>query len=206
MKKTIKKLLPLVLACFVFVSLNSFSVKAAGLSIGSASGNTYENEFFNLKLVLPSNFAFVSNEKLADESELSLEELNDPALAVEKINGGLSPFVAYAYDETEKNNVNISISAIDGYTEADLFAEVKDAMGGVYSEYGYDEYAVDVVDAEIMGEPHYKMISELKIGDLHIYQETVALLKDGYCITITASADSKDLAAACTSDITKLAK
>lgn len=206
MKRTIKKLLPLVLACFVFVSLNSFSVKAAGLSIGSASGNTYENEYFNLKLALPDNFAFVDNEQLAEESELSLEELNDPSLAIKQIDDGMSPFVAYAYDETGKNNVNISISAIDGYTEADLFAEVKEAMGGVYAEYNYDEYAVDVVDVEIMGEPHYKMLSELKIGDLHIYQETVAIINNGYCITITASADNKDLAAACMSNITKLAK
>ncbi len=192
MKSIIKNASLMLLSLVLVVSFCVTPVRAAGFSVGTTEGDTYANEFFGKKLVLPKGYTFLEGQELATQSGTPLKELNDPAGLVKTIDGGDSVIICYAFDSTGKNNINVSLAKIDMDNEQEVMNILKDFLSDLYTSSGYVVNKLEVNKKKVAGEDHYVLSADLSIGEVNCYQEAVTFLKDGYAMTLTASAFTTD--------------
>ena len=204
MKRTIKNLLSLLLVFSLCISLNAVPVRAAASITGVVSDNVYENEYFGIRLVLPDGYHFIDDEDVASKSGITVEELHDQDTMKQMMNMGKAPCVCYAYDSTNRNNINISMIHLTSSSEQELATGSRDYLRELYPANGYEVNSVEVEEQEVAGETHYVLLTDIVVSGINCYQASVFFVKDGYCMTIATSANPMEKAKETFSHIEKL--
>lgn len=157
--------------------------------LGSSSGNVYENYFMGLSVILPESFQFADDKTLAEETGNPEAYLTDGKFTVQSESDITGLMVAEAHDKGSSDNVNITITNLNGYklSEKELADIIKEQTRSTYDDMGLITAEHEVREVEFAGEKHYEVWYTGELMGYNMYQRSLLMIKDGYamCIAIT---------------------
>ena len=166
---------------------------------GVVSGDTYTNEYFGVKYVLPEGFVFQDEEVKADLQEKVGQVITDEKMA-EALESGKMLYDMLAASESGSNiNVVIQYTGVSGVESQDVSAlleGIKEEMVEYYENSGMtvNSFEVGTYKNEATGDeyPASKMNADVFGATLDL--EQVMIFADGYLMIVTAtSADEAEL-------------
>lgn len=192
-------------------STSSASASATELDIGVVSGDTYSNEVFGVKYVLPAGYAFLDEARIAELNK-TVGDLSNSELVAEALRSGTA-VIAMAAESNGGNGDNVNVSIAYSDTPA---ASAIDAAA-------YAEYAKELVPAQLeqagatvksvesgtyrnptTGEEYASLKATLQIDGEDRCQDQVYVVKDGYLLTVTSTASTPEETEALLATLSKL--
>ena len=180
-------------------------VNAAEFTSGTVSGNVYENSFFGYRVTLPAGYSFVGSDELAAVTGKTKDVLASEKEIVNSIEDGSVMTVAYAVDSSGSDSINVVISKVDpSDTENGMMTAARDALVPIFTDNGFSDVSIDVVNKTVAGESHDVLVINATIEGFNFYEQQMGAIKDGYSINITAANYGDDDTDTMLGNITKI--
>jgi len=176
------------------VTGKSTAAKKKELSIGEVKKNVYVNDYFGLKLAVPDGFTFGDAAAVAEIDGSTEAFIKDKDAVIKTIKKGDPVTVAYADNEDNYDNINVTINLADVETDLkkqleDSIPEVKDTL----KEIGITPKEVSVVKAKVSGKDTYLLTTHGLISDEYdIYQKQYMGTEGDYTVCITFTSFARD--------------
>ncbi len=189
MKSIFKRGIAVLVSAVIFMCLvPAQRVSAAEFTSGTVSGNVYENSFFGYRVTLPEGYSFVGTDELAAVTGKAKDLLASDQEIVKSIEDGSVMTVAYAVDASGLNSINVVISKVNPTdTENEMMTSARDALAPFFTDNGFADVTIDVVNKVVAGENHDVLVISANIGGTGFYEQQMGSIKDGYSINITAA-------------------
>jgi len=176
------------------VTGKSTAAKKKELSIGEVKKNVYVNDYFGLKLAVPDGFTFGDEAAVAEIDGSTEAFIKDKDAVIKTIKKGDPVTVAYADNEDNYDNINVTINLAD--VETDLKKQLEDSIPEVKNtlkEIGITPKEVSVVKAKVSGKDTYLLTTHGLISDEYdIYQKQYMGTEGDYTVCITFTSFARD--------------
>ena len=177
-------------------------------STGTVDGNVYENEYFGIKLTVPTDYSFLDDETLAQVSGMAADVMKDNKAAAAALENGTAAIVAYAIKNGAADNINVTIQSNASlanaiFDEKAIMEASMDQLKTVLESQGAEISAVEVVEKEVAGENHWVIELTGNVSGMELHERIVNFQKGDYMMAIAASSFNNEDAETLMSGIEK---
>ena len=198
MKRIIAVLMILVLSLSLFACGDKDTKKAEPgfyennekFQIGEIKGDTYENKFFGIKCEIDNGWTFSTKEEIAELNNFTMDYL--PEDLVEYYENSTNFIDMYASREQSFDNINISASKlskseIESFDAKKNFEQAIPSLEETFENMGYTDCEFDIIKTTVDGVEYDAYRCTAQLETLSLYQEQIAVIRNGYLVTITVT-------------------
>ena len=167
-------------------------------TIGKTEGFEYENEFFNIKLVLDDKWYISSEEELKQLQQTTLDVLDKDYLQ-EAFDNNQAVFVfsAETLFETNLEKYSNIVIVVEGLPLSNLKVEqvIKnslDATKETFEQQGAVVESIEMADIQVKDHVEKGVKTHLNISGMDAYQTQIFIVKDKYCLTFGITTFSEE--------------
>lgn len=202
--KTLQKLAALLLALCLLAALGGCqklqqaadAVNAKEFSMGTVNGNSYENDFVDIRCELPEDWTIYDEAQLAEMIGLYADTFTEGDFKnlVEETGSSL---IFYAQNPNTLSSINITVADTESYNMAmGDHKKLVDAMIEQMPEMLEQAYMTDVkVEADTFsfcGEDTYGIYITASVYETPIFERQVVAVEGTYSITLTVCSYHED--------------
>ena len=182
MKNVLRKGFAIIIsAAIVMCLIPAQKISAAEFELGTATVNTYENNYFGHRITLPDGYVFCAS------------ELGSPETAMALVNSGAGITIIEAESTTGIANMNIILTnGATGYTEKTILEEgIAEIKATLSEEITLNK--IEVQNRKVAGSKHDILVMSASIGEMTFSQRQVVLINGDYgmIITLTGADDAE---------------
>lgn len=157
-------------------------------SIGSASGNTYKNEFIGIQCVLDGNWVFKTDEEMRQINQITSD------LVDEEYKNFVSNLTVVqdmmAVNTNQMDTINVVLEKLSGanlFLTADQYMSLsKDATVNALASMGLNIVSAEVTKVQFAGEEHAALVIQADVEGIAVYEVLLAIKCNGYMACVTA--------------------
>ena len=158
--------------------------------IGEIKGDTYENKFFGIKCEIDNGWTFSTKEEIAELNNFTMDYL--PEDLVEYYENSTNFIDMYASSEQSFDNINISAhklskSEIESFDAKKNFEQAIPSLEETFENMGYTDCEFDIIKTTVDGVEYDAYRCTAQLETLSLYQEQIAVIRNGYLVTITVT-------------------
>jgi hypothetical protein len=175
---------------------------------GTVNGNVYENEYFGIKLTVPSDYSFLDDDTLSQLTGMASDIMKDNKAAKQALENGTAAIVAYGIKSGAADNINVTIQSNASlantiFDEKAIMDVSKDQLKSALESQGAEITSCEVVESEVAGEKHYIIELTGNVNGMEVHEQVVNFQKGDYMMAIEASTFNSDDAATLMSGVEK---
>lgn len=158
--------------------------------IGEIKGDTYENKFFGIKCKVDSNWMYRTEQEIAELNNFTMEFM--PEDVAEYYENSSNFIDMYATREQSYDNINISAhklskSEIKSFDAKKNFESAIPTLEETFENMGYTDCEFTITNATVDGVEYVAYRGTGKLDTMSLYQEQIAVIRNGYLVTITVT-------------------
>jgi len=165
------------------------------LSLGSTSGNRWENQFIGIGCELDENWTFMTDEEIRQQNQVSSDLVGDEYKeAMESANVIYDMMATHA---NQTDTVSVTMEKLSGaallITEELYIEASKESLEGAIGSMGVENIQTSVEEADFAGESHYSILLEGEYSGVKIYEKLAVVKCNGYmaCITVATWVENR---------------
>lgn len=158
------------------------------LSLGSTSGNRWENEFIGIGCKLDENWIFMSDEEIRQNNQLANDLVGDEYKEALESADVIYDMMASHANGTD--TVSASMEKLSGAAlliNEETYIELsKESLEGTIISMGVENVQTTAEEITFAGESHYGIRLEGEYSGIKIYETLIAVKCSGYmaCVTV----------------------
>lgn len=158
------------------------------LSLGSTSGNRWENEFIGIGCQLDESWTFLTDEEIRQTNQISSDLVGDEykeALESAKV---IYDMMATNADGVSTIGVNLEkLSGAALLVTEEMYIEVSEEnLVGALESMGVENIQISTEEITFAGKNHYCIRLEGEYSSIKIYETLIAVKCNGYVACVTA--------------------
>jgi hypothetical protein len=166
-----------------------------GSKLGTVEGNTYTNAFLGITATLDENWAFATDEEMAQLRGMTADAMTDESIA-EMLETSGAIMDMYAMD-TEGRTLNIMLENLNilqtiAVTEKSYVEATVGQLPGALEGMGFEDATAEVTELTFAGETHAAIKVHAKIVGVDFYETLVVVKRGNYIACITAGSFAED--------------
>lgn len=158
------------------------------ISLGSTSGNQWENEFIGIGCKLDENWTFMSDEEIRQNNQLANDLVGDEYK--EALESAEVIYDMMANHANQTDTVGVTMEKLSGaallINEEAYIGLSKESLEGTITSMGVENVQTSAEEFTFAGESHYGIRLEGEYSGLKIYETLIAVKCNGYmaCVTV----------------------
>lgn len=160
----------------------------AEISLGSTSGNRWENEFIGIGCQLDENWTFMTDEEIRQQNQISTELVGDEYK--DALESAAVIYDMMANHANGTSTVGVNLEKLSGATlliTEQLYIEAsKESLEGAIASMGVENIQVSTEEISLGGKTHYGIRLEGEYSGVKIYETLIAVKCNGYMACVTA--------------------
>lgn len=164
--------------------------------IGEISGDTYENKFFGIKCEIDNDWAFSTEEEIAELNNFTMDYMPDDLAKQYEKSGNFIDMYASADDGFDNINISaqkLSKSEIKNFDAVENFKAAIPTLEKTFENMGCTDCDFEVSKATVDGEEYDAYYGTAQREDLRMYQQQIAVIRNNYLVTITVTSYNEDI-------------
>lgn len=155
--------------------------------IGQVKGNTYNNEYFDIKISLDDNWTFYNDEQIAQISGIALDSMGDDFAEIVEEAGVL--YLMYAMDAESGNNITATAEkGADGYTAEEILDLQVENLPALYESMGATDVVINPGTTKVGGKKIVSCDAQCQIYGMTLNQKLLIITRNDYVIALTVTA------------------
>lgn len=167
-------------------------------SIGNVKGRVYVNEFIGICYKLDDGWTFYDDDQIKALNNITMDVVGDELK--ELLKNAPVVYDMYATDSSQLNNVLVNLEKINplqlaGLNIAENFKASIPLIKSGFTDMGYTNVNCEVVKVEVDGKNLDALRTTAEIGNIKLYQISVAVKCNGYLACLAATTYYNDTTA-----------
>ncbi len=159
--------------------------------LGEVSGKTYRNDCAGFYITLDDEWEYFDEERIAEISGVTLEELGDEWKKAVEENGTL--YAMFAQNPLNADSVNVTVEKNDASFSLKERIDIQvQQLPSVYEEMGATDIEINSTEDEIDGKLFTTCNTKCNIYGIDMYQKCIIFESDEYVFTMTITSLEKD--------------
>lgn len=159
--------------------------------IGEIKGDTYENKFFGIKCEIDNGWTFSTKEEIAELNNFTMDYLPEDLVEHYENSTHFIDMVA-SRRENSFENINIfaikmSKSEIESFDAKKSFEDSLPSVKETLENMGCTNCEFDIIKTTVDGVEYDAYRGTAQLETLSLYQEQIAVIRNGYLVTITVT-------------------